>query len=472
MPLAKRAITEITLPPRNAKVLPPIDVLVVGGGPAGIGAALGAAKTGAEVLLVEQYGFLGGSATAGLVLTLASYHTSADTPLKRTCDLTMFPIDHGAGKPVIGGVLGKLVERMVLAGGAFAPSADTGFMVPFDPEVFKAVALDMMEEAGVELLFHAFASGVICDDDGRLGVVLESKSGPLFIQSKVIVDCTGDGDIAAFAGARYEVGRGMDRMVQPMTLMFALEGFMFERFRGFVEAHPDAWRGVEGLNELMEKAHAAGDLHVPREKALIFGSVHEGHVLVNSSRILNTLGTDVWDLTRAELVGRRQILELTKFFRKYVPGFEETYVEQSGILTNVRESRRIIGEYLLTAKDVLEAHKFEDTIALATYPIDLHNPKGKGTILRKIKPGQAYAIPLRSLIPIGVEYLLVAGRCISGTHVANASYRTMPVCVATGQAAGVCAALAARKHQSPRLIPAGLVQSELRRQGAILEVPK
>ena len=164
MPVAKRSINEITLPARNAKVLPEADVLVVGGGPAGIGAAMGAAEAGAKVLLVERYGFLGGSATAGLVLTMASYYTSSKIPLERTNDVTLFPTDHGVGKPIIGGVWAKLVERLVLAGGAFVPSTKTGYMVPFDPEIFKLVTLEMLNAAGVELLFHSFASGVIIDD--------------------------------------------------------------------------------------------------------------------------------------------------------------------------------------------------------------------------------------------------------------------------------------------------------------------
>ncbi len=470
MPVAKRPINEITLPSRNAKVLPEADVLVVGGGPAGIGAALGAAKAGARVLLVERYGFLGGSATAGLVLTMASYYTSSEAKLERTSDVTLFPTDHGVGKPIIGGVWAELVERLVLAGGAFVPSLKTGYMVPFDPEIFKLITLEMLNAAGVELLFHSFASGVISNGNEIEGVVFETKSGPIVAKAKVIIDATGDGDVADFAGATFEVGRSRDRMVQPMTLMFLIEGFVLQRFREYVLAHPDQWHGVNGLSALMQEANAKGELNVPRENILLFGNIHQGHVLVNSTRVLNTLGTDVWDLTRAELEGRRQVAELTRFFRKYVPGFEAAYVQQSGISTCVRESRRIMGEYVLTAKDVLEARQFEDAIALGSYPIDLHSPTGKGTILKKIKPGAAYSIPLRCLIPLKVDGLVVAGRCISGTHVANASYRTMPICVATGQAAGVCAAFAAINRQSPRTVKAAEVQKELLRQGAILKL--
>ncbi len=470
MPIAKRAVEEIRLPERSAKVIPEVDVLVVGGGMAGIAAAIGAAEGGAKVLLAERFGFLGGNATAGLVLTLASYYTSSNIPLEKSTDLTLFPVDHGSGKPTIAGVLARLVERLVKSNGAFAPSKFTGFMVPFDPEIFKFVALQMVDEAGVELLLYAFASSVLMEDTPLRGVVFETKSGPVVVKAKVTIDCTGDGDVAAFAGAPFEVGRSMDRMVQPMTLMFLIGGFNFEHFADYVHVHQDQWHGVEGLSKLMEKASSNGELHVPRESALFFGNIRKNNVLVNSTRVLDTLGTDVWDLTRAELVGRRQVFELANFFRKYVPGFEKAFVAQSGITTCVRESRRIMGEYLLTAKDVLDTHKFPDQIAFGSYPVDLHSPTGKGTMLKKIKPGQAYGIPLRCLVPQKVENLLVAGRCISGTHIANASYRTMPICMATGQAAGVCAAIATKENLTPRRVNASMVREVLLKQGAIVDL--
>jgi hypothetical protein len=476
MPILRQPTGDITLPERTAHLIPETDVLVVGGGPSGVAAALGAVDAGAKVVLAERYGFLGGNATAGLVLTWASYYTSFGRPMEiptRNDEFTIFPTDHGSGQPIIAGVLARIVKRLVEVGGAFAPSRRTGYMVPFDPEIFKLVSVELLDNAGVELLFHAFASGTLCDKDGSInGVVFETKSGPLVVKAKVIIDCTGDGDIAVSAGAPFEVGRLEDNSVQPMTLMFLLEGFERSKFQRYVEKHPQQWNGVEGLRDLMCEAIKKGELHVPRENILFFGSVHESQISVNSTRITNVYGVDVWDLTCAEIEGRRQVAQLTRFFRKYVPGFERAYVAQTAANVSVRETRRIMGEYKLTAMDVLNAHKFDDVIALGSYPVDLHNPLGRGTFLKKIKAGSAYDIPLRCLMPLKVDDLLVAGRCISGTHMANASYRTMPICFATGQAAGVCAALAVKNRLKPRVTPASEVQKELLRQGAILKIEK
>jgi hypothetical protein len=180
------------------------------------------------------------------------------------------------------------------------------------------------------------------------------------------------------------------------------------------------------------------------------------------------LGTDVWDLSYAEWASRRQLRQIGAFLRRYVPGFEKAYVVQSGVNIGVRETRRILGDYQLTVDDILQARKFPDVIARSTYPVDIHNPEGSGTLLKRLPPGEAYDIPLRCLLPRDVEDVLVAGRCISGTHEAHSSYRVMPVSMATGQAAGVCAALAARLGKSPRAVPVSDVQNELTRQGANL----
>jgi hypothetical protein len=418
------------------------------------------------VVLAERYGFLGGNATAALVMPLMSSHTQYGPPVPGVAK-SLMPQDHGPGDPVIAGVLRTLVERLVGAGGAISPSAETGYVTPFDPEIFKQVALELLDEAGVLFLLHAFASGVIGDRRVE-GVVFETKSGPVVIKAKAIVDGTGDGDIAALAGAPFEVGRDGDELAQPMTLIFRMFGFDRAAFEDYVERHPDQWRGVHGLWDLIKKATAAGELDLPREDILLFGTPDEREVCVNSTRVRRVLGTDVWDLTYAEWQSRRQMRQIAAFLRRYVPGFADAYVGQSGVTVGARETRRIVGEYRLTADDILSARKFPDVIARGTYPIDIHDPDGCGTTLRRLPAGESYDIPLRALLPQGVEQLLVAGRCISGAHEAHASYRVMPVSMATGQAAGVCAAIAARTKRSPRAVPSADVQRELERQGADL----
>ncbi|HEV7368195.1 FAD-dependent oxidoreductase [Arenibaculum sp.] len=469
MPVLRSPIETVRedLPGRTALVAAHCDVLVVGGGPAGMGAALGAAWAGADVVLAERYGFLGGNPTVALVNPLMSWHTqSAD---QRNQDLTrLLPQDHGPGDPVVAGVLRVFLERLLAARGADAPTLETGFTVPFDPETYKGVALELMDEAGVKLLFHAFASGVAGPARRPHGIVLESKSGPLVVRARMLVDCTGDGDVAAAAGARFDVGREGDGRVQPMTLMFRIVNFDRDRFAAYIRENPTQWRGVHGLWDLVAQATEAGDLDLPREDILFFATPHRDELSVNCTRVTEVLGTDVFDLSRAEFESRRQMRQIANFFRKYVPGFENAYVAQSGVAIGVRETRRILGDYVLTADDVLGAARFPDAIARASYPVDIHNPTGKGTVLRRLPPGSWYEVPLRCLLPEGIDNVLVAGRCISGTHEAHSSYRVTPTAMATGQAAGICAALAARDGCAPRSVAVGEVQEEIRRQGGVV----
>ncbi len=465
-PPAPEAERSVRLPPRRATHGGRTQVLVVGGGPAGLGAALGAAAAGARVILVERYGFLGGNATAALVMPLMSFHNEVRQAVNPDTTRLM-PTDHGEGEPVVAGVLWTLLDRLVRRGGAVAPSPATGYTVPFDPELFKLTAYELVAEAGVGLLLHAFASDVLPLPDGAR-VVFETKSGPVVLDADVVVDSTGDGDLAAAAGAPYEIGRPEDGLAQPMTLMFRVGHVDRSAFAGYVSAHPDQWRGVYGLWDLVRTATEAGELDLPREELLFFATPHPDEVSVNSTRVTGALGISVWDLTRAELVAHRQLEQIARFLRDRVPGFAHSYVLQSGVQVGVRETRRILGAYRLTGEDVLAAREFDDAVARGAYPVDIHDPKGPGTVLRRLPRGTSYDIPLRCLLPYGTDRVLVAGRCISGDHVAHSSYRVMPIAMATGQAAGVCAALAARTGTVPRDVPAADVQRVLRSQGASL----
>jgi len=257
---------------------------------------------------------------------------------------------------------------------------------PAHDERLQDVTLDLLNEAGVRFLLHAFASGVLSKGGKVEGAIFETKSGPVAIRAKVVVDCTGDADMAVQAGAPFEMGRA-DGLAQPMTLMFRMVEFNRMGFEEYVKKNPSQWRGVHGLWDLVREATRAGELELPREDILFFATPHEHEVSVNSTRVTRVLGTDVWDLTYAECASRRQMLQIAEFLRRYVPGFERSYAVQSGVNVGVRETRRIIGEYQLTADDVLSARKFEDAIARGSYPVDIHNPAGSGTVLKRQKRG-------------------------------------------------------------------------------------
>ncbi|MFA5039239.1 MAG: FAD-dependent oxidoreductase [Candidatus Omnitrophota bacterium] len=456
--------TFVDLPLRRVRLAATTDVLVVGGGPAGIGAAVSASRLGAGVILTERYGFLGGNATAALVMPFMSFYIQRKNP------------GGGRGKSgplkeaVVTGVWQEFLQKLILAKGALRalPAGKmTRWEVPFDPEIFKGIALDMVDESGARILFHAFSTAVCVENSRVKYAVFATKSGLIAIGASVIIDSTGDGDIACQAGEEYDLGRPLDGLTQPMTLMFRMGEFSPSRFQSYVKKHPGQWKeGVYGLWDLIQKAEKDGRLKLPRENILFFSTPHPKEVSVNSTRVCGLKGNDVWDLSLAEWLGRRQMRQIVSFLRDYVPGFRESYPIQSGVQVGVRETRRVRGLYTLTQEDILSARKFPDSIARGAYPIDIHNPKGRGTLLKPLPPGEFYEIPLRCLIPKKNKGLLMAGRCISGTHEAHASYRIMAVSMATGQAAGVCAALAVKNKVSPEMIPARAVRLELRKQGA------
>uniref|UniRef100_A0A7C5TJB0 CoB--CoM heterodisulfide reductase iron-sulfur subunit A n=1 Tax=Ignisphaera aggregans TaxID=334771 RepID=A0A7C5TJB0_9CREN len=407
------------------------DVVVVGGGTAGVAAAVAASRNGADTLLIERYGFLGGTMTAGLVNPFMTFH---------------------AGKEqIIHGIFQEIIDRLKRLGGYDEETK------AFDVEAMKIVLDQMVMEAGVKLLLHTCVIGVVMQGNVIRGVEIHNKSGKSVVFGKVIVDATGDGDVAVMAGAPYEKGRKEDGLTQPMTLNFRMGGVDTGRMPSSQE-----------INRLFIEAKKRGEISIPRENVLWFPTTRKGEIHFNTTRIIKVDGTKAEDLTFAEIEARRQMMELVSFLKKNVPGFENAYLLMSATQIGVRETRRIIGEYVMTGEDILEARKFTDVIARGSYPIDIHSPTGEGTTIIGPPPGSSYDIPYRCLVPKNVENLLVAGRCISTTHEAQAAIRVIPIVVAIGQAAGTAAALSAKLNIPPRRLDVSLLQKTLREQGANL----
>jgi len=408
------------------------EVVVVGGGVAGVAAAVSAARCGVETLLIERYGFLGGTATASSVRVFMNFYLKS--------------------KPLVGGIMLEVIERLEGLGGYDRRSK------VFDPELMKVVLEDMALESGVKLLYHTEFIDVVMQGNVLRGVVIHNKAGTQLVMSKVVVDATGDGDVAVAAGCPYKMGRDVDGLTQPMTLIFELANVKEE----FMPSN-------DVLNSEFERVKRSGKLDIPRENVLWFKTPYKGLIFFNTTRIVRVNGTDPDDLTKAEIEGRRQMLSFVSWLKKTFPkAFGDSYIAKSGPQIGVRETRRIVGEYVLTEDDVLSAKKFPDTVCRANYPIDIHNPLGEGTVIKHPPRGDYYEIPYRCLVPKSVENLLVTGRCISATHEALAAIRIMPTCIGLGQAAGVAAALSVKLGVRPRYLSVELLRETLKEQGAIL----
>jgi len=408
------------------------DVIVVGGGPGGCGAAVAASRLGAKVLLIERYGFLGGMATAGLVNPFMPYSIE--------------------GQPIIEGIFAEVLRELESRGGLHENKAT------FDEEVLKVVLDDMVTEVGCDLLLHAWLADAQTEDGRVKAVEVETKSGRLTLEGDIFIEATGDGDLATRAGATVEHGRDEDGLAQPMTLCFRVGGVDAERM-------PER----KAINELYSKAREAGEVECPRDNVLFFPSVHPGFIHFNTTRVVRRKAVDAWDLTAAETEARRQMHQIVAFLKKHVTGFENAYLSHSAAQIGVRESRRVMGDYVLTADDVLSARKFDDAVARCNYPLDIHNPSGSGTVIKHVPAGMSYEIPYRCLLPRGLENVLVASRCISATHEAHGSLRVMPPVMAIGEAAGTAAALAQRHGVRPRELDIDELRQHLREQGANLE---
>ena len=418
------------------------DVVVVGAGSAGSSAAISAARLGARTLLLDRLAFMGGTSTAVLDTFYAFYTPGAEP------------------RRVVGGLGWEVVERLTDAGVAFERpntyGAGTG--VTYDQETLKVVWERLAEDAGVELLLHTWGTGVRLDADRVAAVRLWNKGGERWVEADAFVDASGDADLVAMAGGGYDNAQQQGK-VQSLSTLFKLANVDVERAASVRKA--ELW-------ERMKEAAASGEYRLPRIEGSWHRTPFPGVALIHMTRIPNVDATDPAQLTAAEVEGRRQVQEYARFLRDRVPGFESSVVVATSPAIGIRESRRIHGDYRLTREDVLTAARFDDEIALCGAPIEDHHAGGD-TDWQYVAESGVYGIPYRSLLPAGLEGMLVAGRCFSATHDAHASARSMATCMAMGQAAGTAAALAARRNVSPRSVPAEEVRRMLLAGGALLE---
>jgi hypothetical protein len=419
------------------------DVAVVGGGSAGSAAAVASARSGASTLLIESGGFLGGTG-ARVLDTFYGYYPPG-----------------GNGVRVVGGVGWEVCERLTARGDAFERpntyGAGTG--VTYEPEALKVVWDELVAAAGASTLLYGIATGVVMDGQALTGILVETKQGPRRIAASSYVDATGDGEIAWRAGAMIDNSEGVDRR-QPATTTFRVGGVADD-------AAPTAV-----LHGLMREASERGDYDLPRLEGSIHITCLPGVRHANMTRISGSDLTDPWQLTVAEQEGRRQVQEYVRFLSDRVPGYEHVFLLGTSTRIGVRESRRLVGEYVLNRDDFLLCRSHKDDIALCGAPIEDH---GNGTTTLweyvggvKDPDGRTYGIPYRSLVPRNIKGLLVAGRCFSASHEAHASARSIAQCTAMGHAAGTASALAASQGGLVADVDIDQLRQQLSESGAVL----
>lgn len=414
------------------------DVIVVGGGLTGVAAAVSAAREGAKVLLVEQSGGLGGAMSVNLVYPFMRYWTKDPVTgeIKRLSD----------------GIFTEMRHRQE----AYIPPMNN---TRFNPDSFQLVLDDMCLEAGVEVLFHATLCGANVEGREIKSVLLATKAGLMEFSANSYIDATGDGDLLAFAGCDFQLGRESDGLCQPMTTIFRMSGVDVEGYKA------DRPR----IQALYKQFKAEGKLQNPREDILVFFGLGEGIIHFNTTRVVKLDPTNPFDVSRAEMEARKQIFEMYTFLKENAPAFANASICSVAVSIGVRESRKLNGEHILTAQELKDCTRFDDAIALGNYDIDIHNPEGAGTSHYYFPDGQYYTIPYRSMLPKELDNLLVGGRCISATHEAQASVRIMPICATLGQAAGVAAAVAKQTNTCVHSVDVELVQEKLRAAGAAID---
>lgn len=440
----------LTEPARQTPVHGEYDVVVLGGGPAGMAAAVAAARAGRKTLLVERYGFLGGMGTAAGVTNFCGLHANV----------------HGEIRQVVQGVGADLLARIARLGGLNEPHSLFGHKIvaqAYDTAAYKIAADDLLLSAGVELLFHALAAGVVMDGERVQALLVETKSGRRAVLGRAFIDGSGDGDLAAWAGAPWEKGDGQGNMLYPST-MFRVNGVDPGRAGA-------AW---EAIPKLMAQAEAEGRYRFPRKGAIVRPQKSGIEWRVNLTQLANHEGnamdgTDAVELSQAEVLGRRQIASVAGFLRE-VPGFEQSYVCDIAPQVGIRETRRVAGLYQLTESDVLDCASFDDTIGVNGWPLELHLKGDVEFRWPRIPESRGFnQLPYRMIVPrAGASNLWIVGRCASMTHEAQSAARVTGPCFVMGEAAGVAADLALAADRTAAQVDVPRLQERLQAQGAYL----
>ena len=417
------------------------DVVVVGGGFAGVGAAIAAARQGKKVRLVEKYNCLGGAAVYDLVNPFMRYWSWTD--------------DQHTGKIMLSeGIFAEIVKKLAEMG-AFRKGGKTHF----NEELLKLLLNRMMVEAGVELLYQTTVVGAKRSGNKIDAITVSNVSGTYDIEADVFIDASGDANLAHLAGFPYKVGRESDGLCQPMTLCFRLANVDAEGYQAMKAE----------INELYSRFQAEGKITNPRENVLVFNCVAKNMLHFNTTRVVKLDPTNAEDVTKAEIIAREQVFEMVNFLRENFAPFKDADLVSTGIQIGVRESRMIVGEHTLNQEEMLAYTKFEDGIAACNYDIDIHSPDGSGTSHYYFPSGKYYTIPYGCLVPKDSENLLVAGRCISTTHEAQASIRIMPTVCTLGEAAGIAAAVACEDKTAVKSVDVQKVRARLRENGAVID---